>query len=104
MRKDISEVITEMLQESIQKAACEKGISLDGMPQVEIERGRREGQGDWASNAAMQFSRFFGEKPVEVARRIVSHLPEDPLVERVEVAGPGFINFFLSRSWMTGII
>ncbi len=104
MKKDIAEVIAGMLQESIRKAACEKGIPMDGIPQVEIERGRREGQGDWASNAAMQLSRLFGEKPVEIARMIVSHLPEEPLVERIEVAGPGFINFFLSKSWMTGII
>lgn len=104
MKKDIVAVITEMLEESIRKIACEKGVPLEARPLVELERGRREGQGDWATNAAMQWARTFGEKPLDVARRIVSLLPENPLVERVEVAGPGFINFFLSRSWITGTV
>lgn len=104
MKKDIVAVITEMLEISIGKIACEKGIPLEARPLVELERGRREGQGDWATNAAMQWARTFGEKPLDVARRIVSLLPGSPLVERVEVAGPGFINFFLSRSWMTGTV
>ena len=104
MKKDIETVIKEMLASSIGKIAREKGITLEGEASVEVERGRREGQGDWATNAAMQWARSFGERPLEVARHIVSLLPENPLVERVEVAGPGFINFFLSRSWMTGVI
>ena len=71
---------------------------------MEVERGRREGQGDWATNVALQWAGTFEQKPLEVALRIVSLLPENPLVERVEVAGPGFINFFLSSSWMAGTI
>ena len=104
MKKDIETVIKEMLVSSIGQISRERGISLEGGPPVEVERGRREGQGDWATNAAMQWAGAFGERPLEMARRIVSLLPENPLVERVEVAGPGFINFFLSRSWMSGTI
>jgi len=104
MKSNVEAIITEMLESSIGKIAQEKGITMEGSPSVEIERGRREGQGDWASNAAMQWARTFRERPLEVARRIVSLLPKNPLVDRVEVAGPGFINFFLSSSWMTGTI
>ena len=104
MKSDVEAIITEMLESSLGKIAQERGIPLEGRPTVEVERGRREGQGDWATNVALQWAGTFGEKPLEVALRIVSLLPENPLVERVEVAGPGFINFFLSSSWMAGTI
>ncbi|MDO9507827.1 MAG: arginine--tRNA ligase [Thermovirgaceae bacterium] len=104
MKKDIAAVIREMLEESIGKVACERGVSLQEKPQVDIERARRDGQGDWATNVAMQWAKTFREKPVVIAKEIVSRLPENPLIDKVEVAGPGFINFFLSGSWMSGII
>ena len=93
MKKDIETVIKEMLASSIGKIAQEKGVPLEGEVPVEVERGRREGQGDWATNAAMQWARTFGERPLEVARRIVSLLPENPSWKG-RGAGPGFINFF----------
>lgn len=104
MKKDIAVVIREMLEEAIGKVACERGISVEEKTQVDIERARRDGQGDWATNVAMQCAKTFKEKPVVIAGEIVSHLPENPMIESVEVAGPGFINFFLSRSWMSEII
>jgi len=104
MKKDIGTVIREMIEEAVGKIACERGIPLEDKPQVDIERARREGQGDWATNAAMQWAKALGEKPALVAREIVSRLPENPMIEKVEVAGPGFINFFLSDSWMSGIL
>ena len=63
-----------------------------------IERSRDTTHGDFATNAAMQIARAAKRKPREVAQAIVDALPKSDLVSRVEIAGPGFINFFLAPS------
>ncbi|MGH8110769.1 MAG: arginine--tRNA ligase [Rhodanobacteraceae bacterium] len=65
-------------------------------PAFVVERTRAREHGDFACNAAMLLARPLHRKPREIANAIVSALPDSPLVERVEIAGPGFINFFLS--------
>ncbi len=64
--------------------------------QVQVERARDGRHGDFASNVALTLASAARRNPRELAQRIVDALPGSGLVERVEVAGPGFINFFLS--------
>ena len=63
-----------------------------------IERARDTTHGDFATNAAMQIAKAAKRKPREVAQAIVDALPKSDLVAKVEIAGPGFINFFLAPS------
>jgi arginyl-tRNA synthetase len=69
--------------------------------QLRVERSRRQGQGDYSTNAAMLLAPVVGSNPREVAeeigRSLSGLLGED--LERVEVAGPGFLNLFLSDRW-----
>jgi arginyl-tRNA synthetase len=81
--------------------AVSDGSSQDLPAQLRVERSRREGQGDYSTNAAMLMAPILGTNPREVAERIgreLSGLLGDTL-ERVEVAGPGFLNLFLSDDW-----
>jgi arginyl-tRNA synthetase len=61
-----------------------------------VERARDSQHGDFASNVALMLAKSAGCPPRQLAERIVRHLPPDPLVTRVEVAGPGFLNFHLA--------
>jgi len=61
-----------------------------------IERTRDPQHGDFATNAAMRLAKPAGCKPRELAQRIIAALPESPLIARTEIAGAGFINFFLT--------
>ena len=61
-----------------------------------IERTRDPQHGDFATNAAMRLAKAAGCKPRELAQRIIAALPASPLVARTEIAGAGFINFFLT--------
>jgi arginyl-tRNA synthetase len=63
-----------------------------------IERTRDPAHGDFATNAALQLARAAGRKPRDLAQAIVAALPANALVSKVEIAGPGFINFFLAPS------
>ena len=63
---------------------------------VALERTRDARHGDFATNVALRLAKPAGRKPRDLAQAIVDALPPSPLVARVEVAGAGFINFFLS--------
>ena len=63
---------------------------------ITLERARGSGHGDFASNAALVLARPLGVPPRTLAERIVGALPASPFVGRCEIAGPGFINFFLT--------
>ena len=62
----------------------------------DVERTRDAGHGDYASNVAMRHAKAARRNPRQLAEMIVAALPADPSVAKVEIAGPGFINFYLS--------
>src|SRR5262249_13146595 len=64
------------------------------------------GQGDWASPVAMQAAGQAGLAPHQLARRLADHVEASPPphLDRVEVAGPGFLNFFLHPSWLHDVL
>src|SRR4051794_30764452 len=70
-------------------------------PEPTLERPPREEMGDFSSNAAMLLAGTLGEQPRAVAERLKSRLEEElgTGLDRVEVAGPGFVNLFLSDTW-----
>jgi arginyl-tRNA synthetase len=65
-------------------------------PNFVIERARSREHGDFATNAAMLLAKPARAKPRELAEKLVAALPANALVGKVEIAGPGFINFFLA--------
>lgn len=82
------------LLEQLLLAAVRKLVA--DAPAITVERTRDAAYGDFASNVAMRIARTVGKSPREVAQDIVALLPASPFVSRVEVAGNGFINFFLA--------
>jgi arginyl-tRNA synthetase len=81
-------------------AAVAGGNGLPGA-QIKVERSRREGQGDYATNAAMLLAPALGVAPRAVAERLrdelATRLGDD--LDRAEVAGPGFLNLMLADRW-----
>lgn len=74
-----------------------KALKLDAPAGVQLERVREKKFGDFASNVAMMLAKSTGKNPRVLAQEIVAHLPVSTLVQKVEIAGPGFINFFVSE-------
>src|SRR3954451_24158320 len=73
-----------------------------------LERPPKPELGDYSSNAAMLLARHLSDNPRTVAERLQSELEADaglaPKLERIEVAGPGFVNFFLGDTWYLGAL
>lgn len=99
-----SDVLRELIRDAVLELADERGIKIEGSVEVEVERPKREEHGDWATNIALQYSKVFGEKPRDLAMGIVNKLGSNPYIEKAEVAGPGFINFTLSRKWISELL
>ena len=70
----------------------------------ELERTRDQAHGDFASNIALRLAKPLGRRPRELAADIVAALPDNALIERTEIAGPGFINFFLRGDSANAVI
>jgi len=63
---------------------------------IQLTRTRDAAHGDFATNIAMLLAKKVGENPRQLAEKIIANLPNSPIIQKVEIAGPGFINFFLT--------
>ena len=93
-----------LLQQAL--AALKSQGQLDSATAVTInlERARDAQHGDFACNVAMLLAKAAKANPRQLAQAIVDALPADPLVSRVEIAGPGFINFFINPDYQFQIV
>jgi arginyl-tRNA synthetase len=78
--------------------------AIDQPPQVDLERPSRPEFGDWSTNIALQLAKPAKRAPRRIAEALVKHITVPETVAKVEVAGAGFINFFLTHAWLTGIV
>ena len=92
----MKERIRELVDQALDVLAKEGVLDNAARVQPAVEWARDDSHGDLATNAALVNAKAARMKPRELAERLTGALPDDPAVERVEIAGPGFINFFLS--------
>ena len=73
---------------------------------IEVVATKSREHGDWQTNVALVLAKAAGSSPREVAARLVAALDASPVrhVGRIEIAGPGFLNFFLSPSWLHEVL
>ena len=95
---DIVESLKLKIQSSLAKLGQE--VSLND---IIIEKSKDTAHGDYASNVAMKFARLFGKSPRDVASLIIENLDMND-IDKVEIAGPGFINFFMKNDSLQQIV
>lgn len=98
--------IEKALQEALAQAVIKAGLMDDYlMDQVNIEIPKDTNHGDYSTNLAMQLTRVLRKNPRMIATAIVEHFDlEQAKVERMEIAGPGFINMFMKNDALTSVI
>jgi arginyl-tRNA synthetase len=89
--------ITDHLTDALRHALDAAGLPAPAEVQWEVPREARHG--DYATNAAMALAREARRPPRKIAEAVVANFPRTDLVERLEIAGPGFLNVFLSARW-----
>ena len=93
MRKLVEDLVTSALSQAVQSGE----LALSELPAPSVERPRDLEHGDWATSVALKLAKQAHMNPRQIAEIIASHM-ESPAVERIEVAGPGFINVKLADS------
>ena len=106
---NLVEQVTQQLRTEIEQgiAAAKTAGRFDyaELPAFIVEVPKDKAHGDFATNAAMVLTKQAKMKPRDIAQAIVDSLDkESKLIEKVEIAGPGFINFYLSKSWIYDIL
>lgn len=99
MKQHVEELIQTAVT-ALQSANDLPDVSTD----IQVEGTRDKQHGDFATNVALMLAKPARRKPREIADLIIKTLPESNYVDKVEVAGPGFINFFLSPEALTVIV
>lgn len=94
--------IEESLKIKIIEAFKKLNVSLN-IEDVIIENSRSPEHGDYASNVAMKFASRLGKNPRELAAFLVENINKDN-IEKIEIAGPGFINFFMKKDAINSVI
>ncbi|MCC6418646.1 MAG: arginine--tRNA ligase, partial [Gemmataceae bacterium] len=90
----IRDELKRLVEAAIQQAMERGTLPSVPIPEVVLEHPARSEQGDFATNIAMRLQKAVGKPPREVAGAITHHLELPASVSAVQVAGPGFINFF----------
>ena len=97
--------IKDAISCSLKELISKQGIDCKELPNFEVEPPTDAGHGDLYSNAALMCARIFKLPPFKIAQMIVSNLNlEGTYAERVEVAGPGFINFSFSQKFFSDVV
>ena len=94
MKHIVATLVQKALAELPELAAAAADLAIAGT----VERTRDASHGDFASNIAMRLAKSVHKSPREIAASIVDVLGNNDLVDKVEIAGPGFINFYLSAT------
>lgn len=100
----IRESLEAVLHQALTSAVQAGELPLDEVPLPTLERPREEGHGDWACTVAMRLAKAARMNPRAIAQILVDNLPENNLIESVEIAGPGFINLTLANAVFQNVV
>lgn len=102
---DVKKQLNDIILSALARAIENKALAAEPIPTFSIEIPSDTKNGDLATNVAMVSARTFRLAPRKIAEAIVNEVILDgSYFDKVEIAGPGFINFFLSRDWFSNVV
>ena len=96
----MNELLRSLLQQALAELTKAHGWQLEQSPEINLTANKNSQHGDFASNLALLLAGSLQQRPRDLAQQIVEHLPAHPQVCQVEIAGPGFINFFVAKDYL----
>ncbi|AZQ13186.1 arginine--tRNA ligase [Shewanella khirikhana] len=91
----MKELIQSLLEQTLESLKAQGIVPADFEARIQVDRTKDKSHGDLATNLAMMLTKVAGKPPRELAQLIIDNLPASAQVAKVEIAGPGFINFFI---------
>jgi arginyl-tRNA synthetase len=96
--------VVRIIKDAIAGAAADGLITGAKLPEIVLDKPKKEEFGDFSSNVAMLLAPVEKKAPREIAKAIADRISMSPDVEKCDVAGPGFINIFLKKTFWLGIL
>lgn len=98
--------VQQNLKEEIKHAVLQAGLAEENqLPAIILEKPKEKAHGDYSTNIAMQLARIAKKAPRQIAEEIIRHVnKENVSVQKIDIAGPGFINFFMDNHYLTQLI
>lgn len=97
----IRDKLAVAIKQALAEARDAGEVQYDQLPEITLDPPKNKGFGDYTTNVAMVMAREVGIAPRQLAERIIARLPKvDGIIERSEVAGAGYINFYLKPTWL----
>ncbi len=100
MKSTVERLLEQALSALQQSGILPQDVVLD----IQVERAKDANHGDYATNMALILAKPCGQSPRKLAELLIQAMPGHPILERVEIAGPGFINFFIKNTERAQII
>jgi arginyl-tRNA synthetase len=103
---NIVEQVQGKLKQEIKDAVVKAGLAAEEqIPDVILEIPKEKAHGDYSTNMAMQLARVAKKAPRMIAEELIAHFDSSKAsIEKIEIAGPGFINFYMNNSYLTDLI
>lgn len=103
---NIVEQVQERLKEEIKASVLKAGLATEEqIPTVVLETPKDKANGDYSTNMAMQLARVAKKAPRMIAEEIVKNFDQSKAsIEKIDIAGPGFINFYMNNAYLTDLI
>jgi arginyl-tRNA synthetase len=103
---NIVEQVQMKLKEEIKQAAVKAGLAEEAqIPAVILETPKEKAHGDYSTNLAMQLARVAKKAPRQIAELLIANFDNSKAsIEKIEIAGPGFINFYMDNSYLTALV
>ena len=103
---NVVDQVRERLKAEIKDSVVKAGLATEEqIPEVVLELPKEKAHGDYATNMAMQLARVAKKAPRMIAEEIVANFDKSKAsIEKIEIAGPGFINFYMNNSYLTDLI
>ncbi|MEQ5836483.1 arginine--tRNA ligase [Marinobacter sp. NFXS9] len=92
----MKDTVTQLLEAAIAALQADGVLPADQTFTPNVDNTRDKAHGDFATNVALATAKAAGKPPRQLAEALIDKLPDSPAVQKVDIAGPGFINFFMS--------
>ena len=94
------DTIQQLVADALETARKENLLQLETIPEIQVERPGNSSHGDFATNLPLRLARATRINPLELAQSLSDRISTGEVIDRVEAANPGFINFYLKESWL----
>ena len=101
---DVREELRKLITQAVNNAREEGVLNLTNIPEFPVQRPDQQEHGDLATSLPLMLARQAKMAPRQIAENIIRFMPENDMIEKIEIAGPGFINFFLVSGWLGDLV